>query len=139
MDISEFASVGAKIAELSLRLKQGRADLEVAQKAVTSLEDELRPLVVEHAKMVATLVGEAGVSLASEMPAGVVLSPNTSGIVVPGRETSAQEAARASLRKQLLRYLDNAPEGVSAIDVADALKVDVVLVRQIMGDMARGR
>lgn len=136
MDISDFASVGAKIAELSLKLKQGRADLEGAQKAVASLEDALRPLVVEHAKMVASLVGDAGILSAPEMPApGVALSP----IVVPGRETSAQEAARASLRKQLLRYLDNAPEGVSAIDVADALKVDVVMVRQIMGDMARGR
>lgn len=128
MDITQFAQVGAKIAELSHKLKSKRTALDALQKEITTVEDELRPLVVEHSKMVAELVGSSGTVMVAAPAAGGPVAIQT-GVVNP--------AALDGIRSRLLQYLERADPGTSAGDVAEALKVDVLLVRQVMSEMAR--
>ena len=133
MDTSEFAQLGAELVEKGSKLKELKKAREDLDKEIEELENEIRPLLTEHSKFIAELVSPAAPPPPPPPPPGqephVEVSNGNGGLT-------------DDLRAKIKKYADTRadPEtGISAGEVADALKIDPVLVRQAMGEMVRGR
>lgn len=125
MDVAELVTTGARIVELSEKLKELRAGRDAIQKDISELEKELMPLVAKHAKIIAEVVG-APVPAASP-------SPNVNGTSgVPGIPEPTGD-----VKRRILQFLDQSEPGTSALDVATALRLDPMVVRQVMMDLRR--
>lgn len=119
MDPQEFAKVGAELVEIGNALKdlkEERANLDLQ---ITVLEKKLRPLVTQHAKFIAELVGE----VAPPDPASGPLSLESGPV------------DNTALKKRILAFVARSEPGVGPLEIADAIKVDPVLVRQVMMEM----
>lgn len=129
MDLSDFSALGAKIAEISLELKSRRNERAKIQEQIQELEDTLRPLIGEHAKMIAELVGASGLQVAA--PAAQAQGSPRDHVVL-GVDPRVEDN-----KKRVLAYLQNSDGRIFAEDVAVALSLDPLIVRKIMGDYAR--
>jgi chromosome segregation ATPase len=128
MDAAEFANVGAELIEKSAKLAELRAQKAALDSQIALLETEIRPLVAKQAAFLKEIMG------VTESPAEAPAPPPH---VQNGG--SAPSGNQEALKKRIKDYLKRCDPGVSATDVADVLKIDGVLVRQVMGEMARGR
>jgi hypothetical protein len=130
MGIEDLAVIGAKIVEVGAKLKELREQRDTINVDISALEKELTPLVVQHSKIIAEIVGTAAPVVAAPTaatgPAGSAQPPQG-----PGPD------ALASAKKRIVEYLKDAEPGVSATDVAQALRLDPFLVRQAMADLSR--
>lgn len=126
MDEPEITAVGMKIVELGSKLKKLKADRDELTMQITAIEAEIAPLLVRHTQLIAEITGMLiPKPVAPEAPS-VEASPT------PGR-------VDGGLKKRVLKFLQGAEPGVGAVEVADALKLDAALVRQVMMEMARGK
>lgn len=123
MDAAELADVGAKLVELGTELKAKREERDVLNDEIAKLEKKMAPLVAKHSELIAEIIGKPAAP-----PPG---NPNA-----PPVPTNTPQRAGVELKRRIIAFLERAPEGTGAIDVADALKIDVMLVRQAMMDMA---
>lgn len=154
MDASKLVELGTNIARISTELSKARGVRDEAQGKVLALEAELMPLLAEHAKLIAGLVGTVSAAVAApvqpvqpvpggfggpvdgpELPPGVALpgmpSPRP---ISPSNPTSQMKARVAEYLKRL------APdEPVSATDIAEVLRIDAVIVREALLEMRNGR
>jgi hypothetical protein len=135
MDIANLAIIGAKIAEVGEKLKVLRGQRDEINEQIGSLEKELMPLVVEHSKIIAEIVGTPPAP--PPAPPGAFAGGGGPPPPIPQPGASPEVLQKAKAR--ILKYLDDAEPGVSAADVANALKMDPFLVRRIMGEMSMGR
>lgn len=129
MDAAEFAKLGAELVEKGNELKELKETRDDLNKQIIELEKELRPLIAQHAKFVAELVGQPTVTSV----------PGSKPTQVPGAD--GQTEVSADLRKRIRQYAESRadPEdGISAAEIAEALKLDPAVVRQAMNEMARG-
>lgn len=126
VNIADFAAVGARLLELGEKLKTLRGQRNDIQEQITAIETELVPLVVKHSKFLADLVGTA-------LPAALAAPQQNN----PGQPLLSPPSATANegIKKRVIQYLQRSEQGVGAIEVADALKIDVMLVRQAMMEM----
>lgn len=141
MDIADLATLGARIVELSHKLKAKKNEREILDKDITALESELMPLVTEHSKVIASVVGAA-------LPAPVpyVTPPHA----LPNGPRPQQQPKNddapppiptpdAAVKKKVLDYLRTAEEPGSAQTIAEALRLDPLVVRQVLSELARPR
>jgi hypothetical protein len=140
MDTSDLVPLGEKILEVGNRLKDLRAQRDSILTQISVLEAELTPLLVEHAKIIAEVAG-------APPPVPPVYAPPASGApihgspngLVNGPPNHPQRLGEKEVRAKVLAYLEDAEPGASARDVAEALRLDPVVVRQVMADLMRGR
>lgn len=127
MDATEFAQLGAAIVEKGQKLKELKSAREKLDQEIEGLEKELRPMVAQHSKFVAELVGQPTVS------------------PVPGpkpRPVEESGGVTAELRQRVIAYADRHADpdtGVSAMEIAEGLKLDPAVVRQVLNEMALRR
>ena len=129
MDAKELVEVSTQVAQLGGELTELRDQRKVLDEQIAQKEKELEPLLVRHEELIRELRG------APKAPPPVLASA-PSGPHAPSRGP-ADRADSPELRKRLMLFLERAEPGISAAEIADALKVDPVLVRQVMMDMAR--
>lgn len=145
LDIKDFMELGARIMKLGAELKDQKEMRDQAVEAINKIEAELRPLIVQHSAHISALVGvpsPAVPAVSSPAPAleatGPALPP-----VRPG--TTGMDMARA---KELVRgYLDRLegsadPDGdgekIGVPEIAQALQLDMSVVRAVMHGFAMG-
>jgi len=124
MDAVEFTRISAALIELGSRLNELRAKRAEIDKEIVQLETEIRPLILQQSQMVAEIVGTppaatAGLPAASPSP---VEDPNR---------------ASPEIRRRILDFLRKADEGISALEIAEALRIDSTVVRNVMREWAR--
>jgi hypothetical protein len=136
MDIANLAVIGGQIAEIGEKLKMLRGQRDEINTEISALEKQLMPLVVEHSKIIAEIVGVPPTPPAPTPPIQQ-LSYGGGGSSPPVPQPGVTPEVMQKAKTRILKYLDDAEPGVSAADVAGALKMDPFLVRQIMGQMAR--
>lgn len=128
VDVSRLAIIGAEIAGLGEKLKTLRVQRDEVQKEISELESKLTPLVLEHSKIIASLVGQP---LAPPPP-----PPHVNGETYgPPNGPNGPSIALPAFKARILRYLDNAEPGTSAQDVATALQIDATIVRNVMREL----
>jgi len=128
-DGTEIVAVGSQIAELGFRVKGLRAERAKLDEQITDLEAELNPLVVRHAQLIAELVGTPA------QPAAQAASGSAGALEMPVAPATAP--VNANLKARVKAYLEKAPPGVGAHEVAEALTIDSGVVREVMRDMVR--
>lgn len=125
MDVSELVGLGGQIVEIGTRLKVLRKKRDEVNAEISSLEDNLKPLVVQHAQIIAETIGAPIASIAS--PQAGFLQPDTPQSLEPPPD----------IKKRVLMFLqNNAERGASPLDIAEALKLDVMDVRGVMRELA---
>lgn len=141
---AELVQIGARIVELGSDLEEARVVKAKADARVAELESELRPLLRQHAVIVAKAAG--GVTFSSPenpQPAQALAPPSApqSETSLAGAGTPAAAPANVQLKNRVKDYLKNrnAEEGVSAGEVADHLKIDPLVVREAMLELKHGR
>jgi hypothetical protein len=127
MDAAEFAKLGAELVEKGQKLQELKEARDDLNREIAEIEKQLRPLVTQHAKFVAELVGQPTVN---PVPSPKLTPVDTSGGVT------------AELRQKIISYANRHadPEnGLSAAEIAEGLKIDPAIVRQVLNDLARRR
>lgn len=141
MDALEFQKVGAAIVELGGRLSELKAQRDVLDKDIVALETELKPLLVQHSKMIAELVGLPAIPPTTPPPPPV--THGSHAYIPPDRAVRPAPATDpigpALLRKRIMELLRNEEPGVSALQIAERLGVDAYEVRKIMREFAESR
>jgi hypothetical protein len=149
-DIGELGLIGAQIAELGVKLRSLREDRDELNVAIGKLEAELLPLITKHAQIVAAITGTvfqppqphpAALSVVPQPYQGSVPGPQVSvplspaaGAVTP-KLVSQSKAELESMKKRIKGYLSRAEPregGISALQIADELRLDPDLVRLVM-------
>lgn len=152
MDASKLVELGTNIARISTELSKARAVRDEAQGKVLALEAELMPLLAEHAKLIAGLVGTVTAAVAApvqpvqpvpgggpvdgvpELPPGVSLPGMPPPRAAPSNPNSQMKARVFEYLKRL-----NQDEPVSATDIAEVLRIDAVIVREALLELRNGR
>lgn len=144
MDQQEFAKVGAELVELGTKLKELKAQRAVLDKEIAELESKVRTLMAKHTQMLAEIVG-VPTSVSEDAPMGMMMAAEAvgskpeqamvpTGSVVSTGITPRQEKAR--IKARVLAFLENAEPGTSALQIADALRIDAAAVREVMAELA---
>lgn len=130
INVAELAVLGAKIAEIGVKLGELREQRNALDTQISTLEKELTPLIVQHSKIVASITTQAMPTPApGTSPTGLVPVQEGAGVV----SVSADSAMKARVKEYLKR--GHMPEGVSAVDIAETLKVDAFVVREAMREL----
>lgn len=133
MEISDLVPLGEKILDIGNKLKELRLQRDSVTSQIATLETELAPLLIEHAKIIAEV---AGTPAATAPPAPPY---NPGGPPPPGPPGPGGPVDEKVIRTRVLKYLEDAEPGVSALDVANALRLDSAAVRKVMADLMLGR
>ena len=131
-DLADLASIGAQIAELGVNLKALRSERDALNKQIEAAEAELMPLVVRHSKIIADITGV------------VAPPPKKKRATVPDNGAVPDEepdTSRPNVAKNRIKDFikTRAQGGMSALDIAEALRVDASLVRECMNELMHPR
>lgn len=140
MDATELVTLGTNISEVSTKLTAARKVRDDAQTEVTKLEAELQPLLLKHAQIIAQLAGAAlpqGVPVAAPVP---IPAPGPAPMGLGRPATPPPVPAVDPARARIKAFLQNLPEGepIFAADVASALELSPILVREVMLELRDG-
>jgi len=136
MDIARLTELTPLLLEKGTLLNEKKAARDELNAEIAELEKELNPLVVEHSKLVASLLGT------SAAVAPVVAQPMGLGQPYPARDGTAgggpldYRSDKEQAKRKILAFLENAEPGISAYDISQQLNIDGVIVRQIMAELA---
>lgn len=129
--------LGSRIAELGLQLTQVRSKRDELSGQVTALELELMPLLQQHGMLLAAIIGRAMptpvLTPAAPLPVPQYPTPSAGPTAPPPYDHNT------GMRLRIKKYLRNVDESVSAMDIADALKVDATLVREVLLELRNSR
>lgn len=126
VDFSDLATIGAQIAELGVKLKGLRSERDALNKLIEEAEAQLMPLVVQHSKIIADITG-----VALPKPAPRAATPDSPPPGVPVANVA---------KNRIKDYIKTrAQEGMSALDIAEALHVEAALVRECMNELMNPR
>ncbi len=131
MNIAEIATLGTQIAELGTKLTGLRAKRDVLDTEIKEIESLIMPLVVQHSKLVASIAGIA-------MPVPTLTPPPVPPVHMGGGQghpPSFQHTVEGPLTMQVkarIRADLSKMAGRSAQEIADILRVDSALVREVM-------
>lgn len=137
MDIARLTELTPLLLEKGTLLNEKKAARDALNAEIAELEKELNPLVIEHSKLVASLLGTPVATAPAEgtHPMGLGYpSPPRPGTPGGGGLPTASEKEQA--KRKILAFLENAEPGISAYDISQQLNIDGVLVRTIMFEMA---
>ena len=155
----ELVTLGTDIVRLGGEMKEAQAELAAAQARVAKISAEMQPKLMRHAQLIQQAAGFAfpaphaappaapaqAAPLPSWAPPIANLIEDGAGQPAPAAPQAPQQPKQLSAEQQLKQrvkdYLKRRPpdEGVSATDVAEALRVDALLVREAMREMRTGR
>lgn len=144
MDASKLAELGTNIVRVSTELSKARATRDEAQGKVLALEAELMPLLAEHAKIIAGLVGTVSSAVAAPVlpvqPISGGLEGLGNGVVTPNPQVPPT-SPNSQLKARVFEYLKNwnQDEPISASEIAEALRIDAVIVREALLELRNGR
>jgi len=127
MEAIEFVEVGGKIMKLGGELAILRDERKALDEKITAMEKELLPLVGRHAELLAAVMGAA-------MPKPLAPLPPPPVASMPSGPSPGDE--KVALMRRVKGFLNNAEPGTSAMQIAEALKVDASLVREVMRDLS---
>lgn len=135
MNIAEIATLGTQIAELGMKLTGLREKRNVLDAEIKEVEALITPLIMEHSKLIASI---AGIALPPPPPPPSPFAHTGPTHVDhnPPQDTRNQQL-KARIRMDLPKM-----SGMSAQDIADRLRVDSALVREVLReefDKARAR
>jgi hypothetical protein len=140
-DAATLVQLGANIVEVSNKLAVARKLLASAQAQVASLELELRPLLTTHAALLSTALSPSD-AITPPAPRLLMERPLDAAGPVPGqsvRQVASQEEGpgpKSRIKHFLRERVGDDP--ISAFDVAEALKVDASVVREVMREIQAG-
>lgn len=152
---AELVTVGSQIVKLGGELDLARKELMAAQLRVGAIEDQLRPLVTRHAELIqsalpASLLSLPPVAAPAYLPPPAQPTPG-GGPVLPAsvanelsmapKGSPAALPASQALKNRVKDFLKTRvkDDTISAFDVAEALHIDSVVVREAMLEMKHGR
>lgn len=131
-ELADLATIGAQIAELGVNLKQLRSERDALNKQIEAAEAELMPLVVRHSKIIADITGVA-------LPTPKKRQALATGNGAPDGEDPQQPRANVAKNRIKDFIKTRAQEGMSALDISEALHVDAALVRECMNELMHPR
>lgn len=126
MDAAEFVSLGGKIMEVGGQLTALRGERDVLSAKIADLEKELLPLMTRYNELMASVMGAA----MPKPPPPPVRPAGPSG-------PAPLSDDKIILAKRIKKFLEDAEPGTSATQIAEALKVDAAVIREVMRDMIR--
>lgn len=118
MDAAEFVMLGGKIVELGAQLTSLRGERDALSTKISDLEKELLPLIARYNELMASVMGAA-------MP-----KPPPPPAAPAGPPPLSND--KVLLAKRIKRFLEDAEPGTSAMQMAEALKVDPALIREVL-------
>jgi hypothetical protein len=149
----ELTAVGQKLAELGTKLLALRRQRDEANRQISELEAQVNPLIKKHTELISQMMGiviapvppqpppqYAAPNYASQGPGAVppqigAISPSQQGMQPSGDWISQ----RKDLEKRIRMYLNSLDEEAKAgaEDIAKALKVPLMQVREALGGLNR--
>jgi hypothetical protein len=129
VDLADLAAIGSRIVELGMKLKELKVERDKIDADIAVVEKELMPLVAQHGKIIASVTGAV---MTPPKPAAPPRDPNA-----PAHPT--RQPANVSKARVMDFIKTRAVEGMSALDIADVLKVDALIVRECMKELADQR
>ena len=156
---NEFADVSNQIVSIGGQLKAMRVKRDELNEEIGTLERELAPLVIKQQQLLAEITGVPMAPLAAvqaapqpvpsvfqqemaaAMPQPVMAAPAAPAPFQTGPAFNEQKV----IETRILRYLKESEEdpdttkGVSATHIAEVLKLDPIVVREVMFKLATGR
>lgn len=126
--VVESVEIGGKIMTLSGQLAPLKAERDALNEKIQVLEKELLGLAGRYSELVSA-------TLSAVMPkplAFVAAAPTT-----PPPTGPSPGDEKVLLMRRVKGFLNNAEPGTSASQIADALKVDAALVREVMRDLSQ--
>jgi len=126
---SELVVLGSKIAEIGEKLKELRGRRKVVEQEIEEAETELRPLLVRHTTLLAEIMGEVLPSPPTPLPS---VQRTGDGEKPGGLSVEANPA-----KERVRAFLKTVAPGTWVSDIADAIKIDAALVREVMREMAQ--
>lgn len=140
MDAAEFAEIGAKIVKHGVELEKLRSERDALNSQIQILEKELLPLLARHSELIAAMMGRPITPVAAPTPTAVSVT-SASGVPLAntlGEAAMVPQVDRKILRRRIQKLMEEADDAMSAMDIAERLKIDAVLVREIMLEMRNG-
>jgi hypothetical protein len=125
MDAAKLMELTTEIVEVSGKLNALRAQRDSLTPQILPLEARLTVLMVEHGKLLGSL---AGLSVPVPAPVAAPEAPSSSG--------------DSSVKGRVLAYLrahSGGDEPISATDVAEVLRIDATIVREVMMGLRNAR
>lgn len=145
----ELVSLGTEIVKLGAALDEAQKELSAAQQRVLELEGSLRPLLTRHAELIQSAVGmRPPLPPASARPlAPVALPPVPAPAAAPSELSMAPIGSPAALpaaqqlKARVKDFLQTRvkDDAISASEVAEALHIDALIVREAMLELRHGR
>jgi hypothetical protein len=129
-------TLGTQIAEVGMKLAQIRKQRDELSTQVSALELELMPLLQKHGALLAIIVGAAMPAPVPQAPAPV---PQPQPMAPPAGLPNPGGDQNAGLKQRIRMFLKNVDESVSALEIAEAIKVDASVVREVLLDMRNAR
>lgn len=120
----EITVVGMKLLELGTKLRKLRAERDDLTTQITAIEGEIAPLLVRHTQLISEITG-------------MLLPKQGVNDHVDSTARGAPPKLEGGTKQRVLKFLQMAEPGVGPLEVAEALRLDVSLVRQAMMEMAR--
>lgn len=121
----EFVEIGGKIMTLSGQLAPLKAERAALDEKISILESDLRVLSGRYSALIAATLGTV-------LPTPVVPAP----IIAPVPMGPSPGDEKVALMRRVKGFLNNAEPGTSAMQIAEALKVDASLVREVMRELS---
>jgi hypothetical protein len=123
MDAQELIEVSQNVAQLGGELTELRNQRKSLDEAIEEKEKALEPLLTRHEELIREL-------------RGVPKAPPTPVHRAPPLPPHANRNANSpEMKQRIIKFLETAEPGLSAGEVADALKIDPVVVREAMREM----
>jgi hypothetical protein len=140
----EFAEVGQKLSELGQKLVAFRHQRDEANKQISELESQVNPLIHRHTELISQMLGVMVAPVPAPMPMAVagqpqMLRPSLASSPPVQPQQNDWIAQRQSLELKVQKYLAHLEEGETAgpEDIAAALKVPLMQVREVLGSLQR--
>jgi biotin operon repressor len=133
--IEELLGMSTKIVEIGGKLSELRAARDALNTQIQALEKELLPLATKHSTLMATLLGQALPTLTVQP---VVPSPEVPTSPPRGVATSLSATTKTRIL-DFLKRMDTSDGAVSAMEIADALKIDAAAVRECLLELRNAR
>lgn len=142
-DPSEMVELGAELANAGAKLKELKAERDRLNEEIAKLEAHVRPLTLKYSQLLVEIVGPlpqpAGEPAPVPPPTPPSLFENTTPPPQAMQTTTFAPNVQSAkppdgLRQRVLAYLQRVKpdENLSALEIAEALHVDPVIVRQVM-------
>lgn len=147
----ELAALGSQIAEVGIELAKLKSERKTIDEQISTLESKILPLIKQHSGLLTGLVGSLAappapppIQYAQPTPAPMPQyltepSPQPQPMMPPTQPMPAPQRGSDPTRERIKAFLRTVDQSVSAMDIADALKIDSSIVRDVLREMMHNR